>query len=245
MSDPAVSRPPIASVGAPVCTRTADRSLHVNLLGGDGRRCSFDCLYCPFPSARAFARWPAPGAVGSAVRQALRAAPRVDSITVSGAGEPTLHPHFGRALGDVLSARGGRRDLPVRVVTNGSTALDPRVRRLLALADERVVRIDAGGERVSRPHAGPARAEIALALRELPDFCVESFFVDGPEGNVGEREVDEWIGWLAELRPRRVYVTTVAEPPLEPTVRRADPATLERIAAELIRRTDLPTTVLP
>ena len=107
------------------------------------------------------------------------------------------------------------------------------------------MRIDAGGERISRPARPAARGAIAAALCELSDFSVESVFVQGPEGNANERDVDEWIAQLGELHPRRVYVTTIAETPLAPTVRRAGVATLERIAAELRRRAGLDATVIP
>jgi wyosine [tRNA(Phe)-imidazoG37] synthetase (radical SAM superfamily) len=243
MDPPELPRTPI--VGGPVCTRTADRSLHVNLLPTEGRLCTLDCLYCPFPRAQRWQHWPRPGDIGAAVTNALHGSPELESITISGPGEPTLHPQFGRALGDVLSARRTRPDLPVRIVTNGTTLLQPRVRRLLEFADERIVRIDAGGARIARPRSEVSPVAIAAALGELSDFSVESVFVDGPEGNTGERDVNEWIARLAELRPVRVYVTTIAEPPLVPTVRRADAATLERIAGALRDGTHLATVVLP
>jgi wyosine [tRNA(Phe)-imidazoG37] synthetase (radical SAM superfamily) len=243
MDQPELPRTPI--VGGPVCTRTADRSLHVSLLPTEGRLCTLDCLYCPFPRAQRWQHWPRPGDVGSAVMNALHGAPELESITISGPGEPTLHPQFGRALGDVLSARRIRPELPVRIVTNGTSAREPRMRRLLEFADERLVRIDAGGGRISRPHEHVPDEAIAAALRQLSTFSVESVFVEGPEGNANERDVDEWIARLAELHPKHVTVTTIAEPPLVPTVRRADTATLEQIAAQLRRRTGLATTVLP
>lgn len=243
MDQPEFPRTPI--IGGPICTRTADRSLHVNLLPTKGRLCTLDCLYCPFPRAQLWQHWPRPGDVGSAVTNALHGAPELESITISGPGEPTLHPQFGRGLGEVLSARQSRPDLPVRIVTNGTTLLQPRVRRLLEFADERLVRIDAGGERISRPREHVPHEAIAVALRQLSDFSVESVFVEGPGGNANERDVIEWIARLAELRPQRVYVTTIAEPALVPTLQRADLATLERIAAELHRRTGLVTSVLP
>lgn len=238
-----IRRPPI--IGGPVCTRTADRSLHVSFTPTGERRCSFDCVYCPFPRARDWQPWPRPGDIGSAVANALNAHPDVDSITVSGPGEPTLHPVFGGALAEVFSGRRGRPDLPVRVVTNGTRLLEPRVRRLLEFADERIVRIDAGGTRISRPRDDPSPDAVAAALRELPDFSVESIFVEGPAGNTNESDVEAWIAQIARLRPQRVYVTTIAEPPLEPTVSRADAASLERIAEALRRRTGITPTVLP
>jgi wyosine [tRNA(Phe)-imidazoG37] synthetase (radical SAM superfamily) len=216
----------------------------VNLLPSKGRFCTLDCVYCPFPRSLEKVEWRLPGDVGTAVRNALHDED-VDSITVSGTGEPTLHPRFGHVLGDILSARRVRPELPVRIVTNGTTAGEPHTRRLLELADERLVRIDAGGDRIARPRRARPRGAVAGALRELSDFTVESVFVEGLGGNTGERDVGDWIALLAKLHPKHVTVTTVAEPPLEASVQRAHAATLERIAGQLRRFTGLTTTVLP
>jgi wyosine [tRNA(Phe)-imidazoG37] synthetase (radical SAM superfamily) len=186
-----------------------------------------------------------PGDIGAAVRRALHETRAIESITVSGPGEPTLHPRFGLALAEILSARNLTRPaLPVRIVTNGSTALQPRIRRLLGFADERLVRVDAGGDRIARPRHEGASASIAAALRELRDFCVESIFVEGPGGNTGDTEVSAWIDRLIELHPKHVTVTTIAEPATGPSVQRASRATLERIA-ERLRLTGIATTVIP
>jgi wyosine [tRNA(Phe)-imidazoG37] synthetase (radical SAM superfamily) len=243
MSEPAdASRTRI--IGGPVCTRTADHSLHVNLLPGKGRFCTLDCVYCPFPRSQETVAWRLPGDIGTAVRNALHDE-SLDSITVSGPGEPTLHPRFGHTLGDILSARLVRPALPVRIVTNGTRAAEPEVRRLLELADERLVRIDAGGDRIARPRRAFPRGELTAALQELSDFTVESVFVEGLGGNTDERAVGDWIALLARLRPKHVTVTTVAEPPVEASVQRAHAPTLERIAEQLRRCTGLTTTVLP
>jgi wyosine [tRNA(Phe)-imidazoG37] synthetase (radical SAM superfamily) len=74
---------------------------------------------------------------------------------------------------------------------------------------------------------------------------VESVFVEGPGGNTNEYDVEEWIDRLAALHPKHVTVTTVAEPPLDPDLRRAHVATLERIAARLRTRTGIAATALP
>lgn len=239
------SNPNLARIiGGPVCTRTADHSLQVSVVPTSGR-CTLDCVYCPFPRSKEYRAWRLPGDVGSAVMNALNDAPELDSITVSGPGEPTLHPRFGQVIADVLSARRVRPGLPVRIVTNGTTAAEPRVRRWLEFADERLIRVDAGGDRVSRPKHAQSRESVEAALRELSDFSVESVFVDGPGGNTNEFDVEEWIDRVAALHPKHVTVTTVAEPLLDPDLRRADAATLDRIAARLHQRTGLAVTALP
>jgi MoaA/NifB/PqqE/SkfB family radical SAM enzyme len=105
MVEDKASTPTPHVVGGRVWTRTADASLHVSLVPEGARRCNLDCLYCPVPRGPHFTRWARPGDVGVAVMNALHDCPDVESITVSGPGDPTLHPGFGAALGDVLSAR--------------------------------------------------------------------------------------------------------------------------------------------
>jgi len=226
----------------PPCTRTAERSICVSLTPPGGRVCNLDCLYCPFPHAEQRAHWPNPGTVEAVLRNAVRGA-EVESITVSGPGEPTLHPRFGQALAAVLSARQARPGLPVRIVTNVVRVLDPGVRRLIGFADERVVRMDADSERIEG--AEPALAELRPALQELDDFSLESVFVDGPQGNLGEPEVEAWIERVAALAPDCVYVTTVAEEPEEEGLRRADAALLEAIAERLRACCDAQVRVVP
>src|SRR5262249_40575729 len=112
-------------------------------------------------------------------------------------------------------------------------------------ADERLVRVDAGGDRISRPKHAPSSESVADALRLLSDFSVESVFVEGSGGNTNEYDVEEWIDRLAALHPEHVTVRPAAEPPLDPDRRRADAATLERIARRLHERTGLAATALP
>lgn len=227
------------------CTRTGSRSLRVNLTPAGERICNLDCTYCPFPRVDRAAGWPHPGCVGAMVSNALHHAPEVESITIAGPGEPTLHPRFGWALAEVLSARRGRPELPVRVVTNAARVLDPRVRRLLAFADECVVRLDAGGDRIERPGQPIDEPSLRTALDELVGFSVEAVFVEGRAANTGETDVVEWIGRIARLRPRRVLVTTIEVDPGHEGLRPASRERLERIAGQLRLRSDAEVGVLP
>jgi len=227
---------------SPPCTRTAERSLCITLTPPDGRVCNLDCTYCPFPRAEHRGSWPSPGTLEALLRNEVRNRPEVDSITVSGPGEPTLHPRFGQALAAVLSARQVRPRLPVRIVTNSVRVLDPRVRRLIAFADERVVRLDAAGERIEGKE--PPLEVLRAALSELASFSLESVFVEGRDGNAGDDEVDAWVGRVVALAPLRVYVTTAVEPGYA-GLRRASPERLEGIAGALRARCPAEVRVVP
>ena len=83
-------------VYGPVRSRRLGTSLGVNLSPPGRKTCNFNCAYCQygwtdFPVRGAF---PPPADVIDAVDRALAANPDVDTITVAGNGEPTLHPGF-------------------------------------------------------------------------------------------------------------------------------------------------------
>lgn len=217
-------------VGGPVCTRFARGALCVSFLPPGCRLCSFDCTYCVFEHGQRREGWPSPGEIASAVTHALGEDTIFDAIAIAGPGEQTLHPQFGLAVANVLSARQVRPELPLQIHTNGTTLHRPSVRRALELADERVVHIDAGGQSVSRG-AGAAQPGVAItALGALSNFSVETVFVDGRAGNTDSQSIDQWVQLVEELRPTQVYVTTIDKPPVGPGTHPVSLSRLEDIA---------------
>jgi len=199
-------------VYGPVWSPQLGRSLGVDPLPPPYRVCTFDCVYCTFqhlPSGRRGTRWPSPGEVGSALANALPEAGPLDSITLSGHGEPTLHPRFGSLVAEVLSAaRHARPGVPVCIVTNGSTVCHEDVRRALDLLDERIVKLDAGGARVCRPDASHPLGAVIAGLPLLRDMTIQSCFIEGEIENTDANSVQEWVDLVSELRPQAVQIYT-------------------------------------
>ncbi|HYB11977.1 MAG TPA: radical SAM protein [Myxococcota bacterium] len=196
----------------PISSPQSGRFLGVDPLPPPYRLCTYDCVYCAFrslaPGPRG-TRWPTPGEIGSALANALPDAGPLDSITLSGHGEPTLHPRFGSLVGEVLSAaRHGRPGVPVRIVTNGSMACHEDIRRALDLLDERVVKLDAGMERVCRPDPDHPTGAVIAALPLLRDLTIQSCFVEGAVANTDADSVQHWVDLLVELRPQAVQIYT-------------------------------------
>jgi wyosine [tRNA(Phe)-imidazoG37] synthetase (radical SAM superfamily) len=231
-------------VYGPVRSRRLGRSLGVDLTPRGCLICNFDCAYCEPGQpvdARCAPHWPTPGEVGSALRNAFFQVGPLDSITIAGRGEPTLHPHFPAVVAEVLAeSRRARPEVPVRILSNGSRTTNPVVRRALDLLDERIVTLDAAAERVDRPGARLPLGARIQAFCMLRDFTVQACFVDGTVGNVDERSVGEWVELLAELRPRAVQVYTIDRPPRAPGVRPASSRQLEAISRRLHDETGIP-----
>ena len=111
-------------VYGPVRSRRLGTSLGVNLSPQGRKTCNFNCAYCQygwtdFPVRGAF---PSSADVIEAVDRALVENPDVDTITVAGNGEPTLHPEFARIAEGLFHARAQRAPkAKLALLSNGST----------------------------------------------------------------------------------------------------------------------------
>jgi wyosine [tRNA(Phe)-imidazoG37] synthetase (radical SAM superfamily) len=231
-------------VYGPLCSRRLGRSLGVDLTPPSRQTCNFDCVYCPAPRCAGPGGWPSPGDVATALANVLPRVGPLDSITLSGRGEPTLHPRFGAVVASVVS-EARRAGVPVRILTNGSRAVDPVVRRALDLLDERIVKLDAAPERVERPAASAPLGAILHAWTLLRDFALQSCFVEGAVSNVDEESVSRWLELVAELHPLSVQIYTIDRPARVHGVQAVAPDRLREIAARVAAQAGVPAQAAP
>ncbi len=231
----------------PVDSRRLGRSLGINLTPPGCRVCDFDCVYCSVERPEEGRQhWPSAGAVGSALATALRRAGAIDSITLSGFGEPTLHPRFGSVVAEVVAeSRRSRPGVPVRILSNGSGVRRAEVQRALSLLDERILALDAAPELVDRPNQLHHLDEILAAYHEIDDVTIQACFVDGKVSNVEPDVVARWVEQVTELAPRAVQVYTIDESPRQEGVTPAPASRLEDIAHIVAEATGVPVSVTP
>lgn len=237
------SRPPGAVIYGPVKSRRLGRSLGINLMRPGRTVCSYHCVYCEYPRQQCpdpFGDWPTPGAVARALATALRASGPLDSITISGVGEPTEHPEFEVVAVTILNeARRLRPRVPVRILTNGTRLVRPGVRRAVDQLDERIVTVDASAERVDRPDPGSPLGGSIQGISLLRDFTAQSCFFDGAVSNVTDEAVSEWADRLGEMRPRSAQIFTLGRRAARVDARPVSGAELEEIACVLRSRTGI------
>jgi wyosine [tRNA(Phe)-imidazoG37] synthetase (radical SAM superfamily) len=220
----------------PVPSRRLGYSLGVDLL--PFKTCSMDCVYCQLGSGeRTFSRRrefvPVPEVLAQ-VKAVLESGKRVDAVTFSGSGEPTLHSGIGRIISGIKEMT----KIPVVVLTNGSTLTTPAGRKAIAGADIVVPSLDAATERifarVNRPHAGLTAAAVIEGLvrfrrtfrgRIWLEIMLVKGVNDGPAHlRALKREADR-------IRPDRIQLNTVVRPPAERAAKPLSAAEMERIRA--------------
>ena len=228
--------PPRALLYGPVPSRRLGFSLGVDIL--PFKTCSMDCVYCQLgsvPGTVVRRREYVPAAeVLSQIKAALASGRRIDAVTFSGSGEPTLHSGIGRII------RGIKRmtPIPVVVLTNSSTLTTPAGRKAISGADIVVPSLDAATERVfarvNRPHEWLSASEIVrglVAFRKTfrGKIWLEIMLVKGVnDGPAHLRALKRAVG---RIRPDLVQLNTVVRPPADKTARALSPAEMERIRA--------------
>jgi wyosine [tRNA(Phe)-imidazoG37] synthetase (radical SAM superfamily) len=232
-------------VYGPVRSRRLGTSLGVDLLPAESKVCNFDCPYCEcgYTTAKAD-RWPSPDEVGHALRRALERAPAPpDWITLSGSGEPTLHPRFAVVVDRVLAARGEvSPNARVGVLSNGILAGVPAVREALLRLDGRFLKLDPGPpERVNA--VATDRPALAESYRGLRPITVQAMVARGPDWDgSSEESLAAWLPLLARADPAAVHLYSIARAPADPRITNVTRERLLAMAAAI--REALPRTIV-
>jgi wyosine [tRNA(Phe)-imidazoG37] synthetase (radical SAM superfamily) len=215
-------------VYGPIHSRRLGVSLGINISPPDGKRCSFNCIYCECGlNEERPAHTRAPGR--DEVRQSLEGKLlqmksedlRPDVITFSGNGEPTMHPEFAGIIDDTVGLR--NRLCPetrVAVLSNSTMLHKEEVFKALHKVDERIMKLDAVMDERIRQIDDPAvngfNAEelVRQLMRFEGELTIQTIFLRGMrEGvvidNTSAEEIACWIKALKVIRPRKVMIYTI------------------------------------
>jgi len=222
----------------PVPSRRLGFSLGVDVV--PFKTCSLDCVYCQLgpTTEKTLQRkeYVPAGEVISELEEVLKRGGRIDYITFSGSGEPTLNSRIGEMVDRIKKVT----DIPVAVLTNGTLLYDKSVRGELMNADLVIPSLDAGTEsafqEVNRPHP---ELSLEKMLKGIVDFkkefkgrlWLEVMLVKGI--NDSEAELDEIARSILMIGPERVQLNTVVRPPAEEFASALSPEEMEKAASFL------------
>ena len=239
----------------PIKSRRLGVSLGINLLPGDGKVCTFDCLYCEcgFNAARRpKEKLPTRGEVAEALEyklqqmQAEGMAP--DVITFAGNGEPTVHPDFAGVIEDTLTLRDRYSPFAkVSVLTNGTRIDREEVFEALKRVDNNIVKLDTVDvdyiARVDRPVGRYDLSKLMGRMKAFEGRCIiQTMFMKGVDAdgvsvdNTTEEYVMPWIDAVERIAPREVMIYTIDRETPANGLLKALPEELDGIVALLKAR---------
>ena len=239
----------------PIKSRRLGISLGINLLPGDGKVCTFDCIYCECglnAQRKPRTKLPTRQQVAEALRLKLEQmkaeglAP--DVLTFAGNGEPTAHPDFAAIIDDTLALRDRYFPLAkVSVLTNATRIGREDVFEALKRVDNNIVKLDTVDAdyiaRVDRPVGSYDVEELIGRMRAFEGRCVvQTMFMRGTDAdghsvdNTGDEHVEPWIEAVAGIAPREVMIYTIDRETPVGNLQKAAPEVLDDIVARLQKR---------
>ncbi|MCK9626170.1 MAG: radical SAM protein [Bacteroidales bacterium] len=240
-------------VFGPIKSRRLGSSLGVNLLPRYGKWCSFDCIYCECgwnKDGRNDTKLPTKEEFYQALKKRLiecrEQEIKIDTITFSGNGEPTLHPNFSEIIDSALELRDSLfPSAQISVFSNATQLGRTGIKEALAKVDNPILKLDSSYDGLisimDRPNPGYSVENVISQLKWFKgDFILQTMFIkgeaDGTRVDSTEPElVEGWRKMVLDLRPREVMMYTLDRVPPSIGLKKVTIAEMKYIAAPLIK----------
>lgn len=246
----------------PVRSRRLGISLGVNLQPGDGKVCTFDCIYCecgfnanhrpssPRPSREAVAE-----ALEDTLRRMKAEGSGLDVLTFAGNGEPTGHPDFPAIIQDTIALRDKYYpEAKVSVLSNATFIHRKEIRDALMLVDNNIQKLDTVDMDYIRLVDVPQQPsyDVNKVIENLCLFnghvIIQTMFMTGEtkcianDGEAKVKSVDNtseafiapWLEAVKKIKPSQVMIYTIDRETPDPDLRKASKETLDAIRDRVI-----------
>ena len=240
-------------VYGPIRSRRLGVSLGVNLMPTTAKLCSFDCVYCECGWNQPVSHPILP--TRQQVREALvshlspnspiASSPKIDVITFSGNGEPTMHPDFLGIIQDTCALRDQFcPEAKVSVLSNSTQLSRPDVLQALMLCDNRILKLDSAIDATMQLIDQPVNHQLTVQqiVNNLQyfngQFTLQTCFLRGEYhgqiiDNTTPEELQAWYQVIDLLRPQQVMIYVIdRETPLK-TLHKIPADKMQEIAAPL------------
>ncbi|MGB9894249.1 MAG: radical SAM protein [Candidatus Saccharicenans sp.] len=204
----------------PVPSRRLGYSLGVDLL--PFKTCSLSCIYCQLGRTKKTTvrrhQFFSEKQILEEIRDFLKTGVRVDFITFSGSGEPTLS----RSIGWLIRKIKKITRIPVAVLTNSTLLSRAAVRKDLVAADIVVPSLDAATqkifEKINRPHPSLKSEKIIEGLIKFRQqfkgqLWLEILLVKGINDSPAHLQKLKKV--VEKIKPDKIHLNTVVRPPAE------------------------------
>jgi wyosine [tRNA(Phe)-imidazoG37] synthetase (radical SAM superfamily) len=239
----------------PVKSRRLGSSLGINILPLSYKLCSSDCIYCQYgrtldshPTEKIKRAEELLPKIESDLGLLAKQNVRIDAITLSGNGEPTLHPDLTEIIRGLKVIRDRYFPKATLGILSDSTQVHrPEISSALKELDVRYMKLDAGDQetwrRINNPLGDVDWQRMIEALKSLPDIILQSMFMHGSCDNTGPAQIERWIETVNYIRPKSVHVYSIDRAPAETSIHKVGRDSLERIAGLLTDKTGIPAQV--
>lgn len=203
----------------PVPSRRFGISLGVDL-SPSKKQCNFDCLYCELEGAKTVSsmdEYPNVEEVINEIKKSYLKHPKIDVITLTANGEPTLYPKLDELVDKINEIKGETKTL---ILSNGSTIYKNKVFNTLlkidivklsldCVSEKCFKKLDRQDESIDIDKIVPSMCEFSKKTKN--DFVLEVLFVKTL--NDKDEEIALLYDAIKSINPLRVDIGTIDRPP--------------------------------
>ena len=203
----------------PIPSRRFGISLGVDL-SPSKKQCNFDCLYCELEGAKTVDKMdtnPSIVEIINAIKESFDKHPKIDVITLTANGEPTLYPNLNELIDEINKIKGDTKTL---ILSNGSTIYKKEIYDALLKIDTVKLSLDCVSEKcfkkLDRVNKNVEIEKIIPSMCDFSketknDFVLEILFVK--DLNDKEDEIVLLYDAVKKINPKRVDIGTIDRPP--------------------------------
>ena len=238
-------------VYGPVKSRRFGWDLGINLLPINQKLCTFDCIYCQYgyssPLRSDKVNFPQTEEIIAAWQKQIEVANQkgihITHTTISGNGEPTMHPGFTTVVEDLIGWRNHHvPEMKLALLSNGYRLQNPEIRKAIQNLDEPFIKLDSAMPEklnlINRPLIAYSVQRLIENLKKCDRVMIQTMFLKGWNDN--RWDILRWQNALLQIRPKSVQIYTVARSTPLAGLAPLSEGELLRIADETTRLLNLP-----
>ena len=203
----------------PIPSRRFGISLGIDL-SPSKKQCNFDCLYCELEGTKTVDKmdtFPNVDEIIKAIKENFKNHPKIDVITITCNGEPTLYPKLSELIDEINKIKGETKTL---ILSNGSTIYKKEVFDALLKIDIVKLSLDCISEKcfkkLDRQNKSVEIEKIVPSVIEFSqktkkDFVLEVLFVK--DINDKDEEIELLFNAVKQINPKRIDIGTIDRPP--------------------------------
>ncbi|MCT7556019.1 radical SAM protein [Aliarcobacter butzleri] len=203
----------------PIPSRRFGISLGIDL-SPSKKQCNFDCLYCELEGAKTVDKmdiFPSVDEIIKAIKESFKNHPKIDVITITCNGEPTLYPKLSELIDEINKIKGETKTL---ILSNGSTIYKKEVFDTLLKIDIVKLSLDCVSEKcfkkLDRQNKSVEIEKIVPSMikfsqKTKKDFVLEVLFVK--DINDKDEEIELLFNATKQINPKRIDIGTIDRPP--------------------------------
>ena len=218
----------------PVPSRRLGFSLGIDLV--PYKVCSLNCIYCQLGRTTnktvETREYISSSSILKQLKEVLSSGRKIDYLTFSGSGEPTLNSKIGEMISEIKKIS----KIPIAVLTNGTLLFKKEMREKLKKADLVIPSLDAVTpsvfKKVNRPYPSLKIDKIITGLRKFREefrgkIWLEIMLVAGVNDN--PEEIEKFKNAIEAIRPDLTQINTPVRPPAEKWAKPVSLAKLKNI----------------